>query len=236
MAAMHHLVERSRTRRGSVITLTIAALAGLTPLLAGCGGSSDPGVAHLSSAKGSGDSSAAGGGSQPESRAGAQQKLVAYAKCMRSNGVPGFPEPVEGGIALHAGPGSGINPGSAQFQTAEKACHKLLPEGGRPSPQMQRQIQERALQFSACMRSHGEPNFPEPEFQAGAVRLRLQAGQGGLNPSSPQFQAAQKACRKYFGPPGSKGGPLAAPPGGEASGQAGGPGGGEHGEGVAATP
>ncbi len=86
------------------------------------------------------------------------------------------------------------------------------------------------------MRSHGEPNFPEPEFQGNGVRMRLKAG-GGLDPRSSQFQAAQKACRQYFGPPGSKGGPAAgAPPGGEASTQSGGPGGGEKGGSVAVAP
>ena len=148
---------------------------------------------------------------------------------MRANGVPDFPEPVEGGIQLKSQNGNGVNPESAQFQAAEKKCHKLMPEGGKPSPQMQKQMQERALKFSSCMRSHGEPNFPEPEFRGNGVRMRLKAG-SGLDPRSPQFQAAQKACQQYFGPPGSKGGPVAVgPPGG-------GPGGGEKGGGVMVAP
>src|SRR5215468_7255891 len=50
--------------------------------------------------------------------------------------------------------------------------------------------------FSACMRSHGVPNFPDPDAQG---RLRLQGGPGtGINPDSPQFQAAQKACHKLL--------------------------------------
>jgi hypothetical protein len=50
--------------------------------------------------------------------------------------------------------------------------------------------------FSACMRSHGVPNFPDPDAQG---RLRLQGGPGtGINPNSPQFQAAQKACQKLL--------------------------------------
>jgi hypothetical protein len=70
------------------------------------------------------------------------------------------------------------------------------------------------------MRSHGVPNFPTPTFEGHAVRLALKAG-SGLDPRSPQFQAAQKACRSYFGPPGSKGAlpaPQGGPPGGSEKG------------------
>jgi hypothetical protein len=44
--------------------------------------------------------------------------------------------------------------------------------------------------FSACMRSHGEPKFPDPNSQ-GAVSSLIQLG---IDPNSPQFQAAQKTC------------------------------------------
>ena len=186
---------------------------GTLVMIAGCGGSSDPSVAHLGAEASAKSASAEGGGSASESRASQQAKLVEYAKCMRANGVPQFPEPVEGGIQLKGGPGGSLNPESSQFKAAEEKCHTLMPEGGKPSPQQQKQAEERALRFSACMRSHGEPNFPEPEFQAGGVRLHVKAGPGGIDPRSPQFQAAQKACQAYFGAPGAKGGPLGPPPG-----------------------
>jgi hypothetical protein len=220
---------KSRTALGAM------ALVSLVPLAAGCGGSADPSVARLSSDKGSGNTSSDGGSSSPESPATAQQHMVAFAKCMRSHGVSNFPEPSEGKLILRGGPGQGMNPGSSQFEGAQKACHSLLPEGGKPNPQKQKQAEEGALKFSACMRSHGEPNFPEPEFHGGGVALRVKAGPGGLDPNSPQFQVAQKACQQYFGPPGSKEGPLA-PSGGGASTQGGGAGGGEHSEGAVVAP
>ncbi len=230
------MVSMQRTSRTIPGLLATTALSSILLLVAGCGGSSTPGVAHLSAGKGSADPSSESSGSAPESKASAQTKLVAYAKCMRANGVPDFPEPDEGGIQLKSHNGSGPNPESAQFQAAERQCHKLMPEGGKPSPQMQKQMQERALKFSSCVRAHGEPNFPEPEFQGNAVRMRLKAG-SGLDPRSPQFRAAQNACQQYFGPPGSKGGPGAgAPPGGGASTQSGGGGGGEKGGNVLVAP
>lgn len=47
------------------------------------------------------------------------------------------------------------------------------------------------LQFSKCMRAHGLPKFPDPDSHGG---ISLTPG-SGLNPQSPAFQAAQKACR-----------------------------------------
>jgi hypothetical protein len=230
-----HWSMRARRRAGirragvaSKALCSVITLAGVALLAAGCGSSSDPGVAHLAADKGSGNTSSEGGGSHPESGASAQQKMVAFARCMRSHGATNFPEPAEGKLTLRGGPGQGINPGSAQFEAAQKACQSLLPEGGKPSPQMRKQAEERALKFSACMRSHGEPDFPEPEFHGNGATLRVKVGPGGLDPRSPQFQAAQKACQQYFGPPGSKGAPPAVPPGGEASTHGGGPGGGEQ--------
>lgn len=49
--------------------------------------------------------------------------------------------------------------------------------------------------FSQCMRTHGEPQFPDPTAQ-GTFPLGA-----GILTSSPQFQAAQQAC-KAFAPPG----------------------------------
>jgi hypothetical protein len=50
-----------------------------------------------------------------------------------------------------------------------------------------------ALAFSRCMRAHGITAFPDPNTQGG---LELNAGSGtGLDPKSPQFKAAWKACR-----------------------------------------
>jgi hypothetical protein len=197
-------------------------------LIAGCGGSSSPGVAHLSAAQSPASTSAENGGSSPASNASQQQQMVAFAQCMRSHGVPAFPEPVDGRIALGGGPGSGLDPGSAQFRAAEKACRKLMPNGGEPSPQQRAQMQERALKFSACMRSHGVPNFPEPSFEGNGVRLTLKAG-SGIDPRSPQFQAAQQACRSFFGPPGGKGAP-GGPGHSSSGGPPGGPGGGQDAE------
>ena len=98
------------------MNLSVVVLASGALLLAGCGGtSSSSGVAHLSSSTSGHSSSSGGGSSSPESSASAQQKMVAYAQCMRTHGVPEFPEPTEGKLLFHSsdknGHVTGLNPG-----------------------------------------------------------------------------------------------------------------------------
>jgi hypothetical protein len=80
---------------------------------------------------------------------------------MRSHGLPHFPDPsARGGIQLTLG--SGVNPFSPAFRSAQAACRKLLPGGGpgggKPSPQAEAQM----LAISKCMRAHGVTGFPDP--------------------------------------------------------------------------
>jgi hypothetical protein len=191
------------------LVLPVAALLALALVLASCGGSSSPGVAHVGTTSSSTPSSGPGGGT-PESNetsAAAQQKFVKFAQCMRTHGEPEFPEPTEGHIQIHSQNGHGPNPESPQFQAAEKACSKYAPSRVAPSPAQQAKMQEQALKMSACMRSHGVPNFPDPKFSSsgGGVRVRLKVGSSsGIDPSSPQFQAAMKACQSNL-PGGGKG-------------------------------
>jgi hypothetical protein len=210
------------------MNLGVVVLASGALLLAGCGGgSSSPGVARLSSnTSGGSPADGAGKSSTPESSASRQQTMVAYSQCMRTHGVPEFPEPTEGHLLIHSsdhnGHATGINPGSAQFQAAQKVCGKLLPNGGAPSAAEQAKMQEKALQFSKCMRTHGVPSFPDPKFGgAGKVSLRIGGGPSGIDPSSSQFQAAQKACQSIL--PGPK--PAGPGGGGPSTSSSGGPGG-----------
>jgi hypothetical protein len=54
------------------------------------------------------------------------------------------------------------------------------------------------LAFSRCMRAHGITAFPDPNPQGG---LDLNAGPGtGLDPKSPQFKAAWRACESLMPP------------------------------------
>jgi hypothetical protein len=119
---------------------------------------------------------------------------------MRSHGVPNFPDPNAQGD-INVGPGSGIDPGSAKVQAAYQACRNVLPNGGQPTPQQLAKARQDALAFSACMRRHGLPDFPDPSFSSGGggigVHVHVQVG-GDLDPQSPAFQAATRACEGHL--------------------------------------
>jgi len=133
-------------------------------------------------------------------------KALAFSRCMRSHGVSNFPDPTGGELKLQVQrtPGStqvnGVEVNGPTFQKAMQACRSYLPSGGHPSAAQTAKVKAQALAMSRCMRSHGVPNFPDPQFQAapgGGFGVKI--GGPGVNPSSPAFQAAQKACGKIFG-------------------------------------
>jgi hypothetical protein len=129
---------------------------------------------------------------------------LAFASCMRTHGVPSFPDPKtsgNGGLLIQASNGNtavnGVAVNGPAFRSAMQACHSKLPNGGHPQPLSASQ-RNAALKFSACMRSHGLTNFPDPTFSGPGVRLGLSKS-SGIDPSSPAFQAAQKACGSVIG-------------------------------------
>jgi hypothetical protein len=134
--------------------------------------------------------SACGSSGSPSSAAGTgsgDALALKFANCMRSHGVPNFPDP---GKPV-GGPGSGINTQAPAVQSAEQKCDKLThnPEPkGSPASESQRRA---ALANAQCMRTHGVPNFPDPTFPStGGMSVNL----AGLNPQSPAFEHAQAAC------------------------------------------
>jgi hypothetical protein len=124
--------------------------------------------------------------------------MEAYAGCMRSHGVPGFPDPTPGpngggGFEIRGGPGTGLDPNSPAFAAAQQACRSLLPSGGVPKALTPAQ-QAAFLAWAACIRSHGVPNFPDPHFSGGMVSIGAGPDKGP-DPNSPTFRAAQQACK-----------------------------------------
>lgn len=53
---------------------------------------------------------------------------------------------------------------------------------------------QKALKYASCMRTHGFPNFPDPN-SAGKFMIN---GANGINPVSSQYQDAHKACEKFL--------------------------------------
>ncbi len=66
-------------------------------------------------------------------RAEFKQAALANAKCMREHGIKNFPDPTfdeNGGAQIRMTKGSGLNPDSARFKAAMKACEDTLPGAG----------------------------------------------------------------------------------------------------------
>ncbi len=57
-------------------------------------------------------------------------------------------------------------------------------------------LENSILAYTDCMRTHGEPNMPEPTLSGGGVHLHMSVTPGdGFNASSPQFATANNACK-----------------------------------------
>ncbi len=190
------------------LDLGVVALASVAVLLAGCGGgsSSNEGVAQLGSSTGS--STATGDGATSPGSGSPEAALLAFAKCMRSNGMSNFPDPSgSGGFRFRRG--AGINPSSPAFKAAQAKCKKFQPGGGPGSgPPPSAQVLAHWLNVAQCMRRHGVPEFPDPRTSvpsnlhppAGAARFVVSDIEGvilvmgSIDTQSPAFTRAAAAC------------------------------------------
>ncbi|MBO3741428.1 hypothetical protein [Actinoplanes flavus] len=118
--------------------------------------------------------------------------LAAYANCLRSNGLPDFPDPENGALALP----EGINPNSREFKDAEAKCARYKPEG---KPQNggdaggQTWSREDKLKYAKCMRENGATGFSDPDANGDFANRKGD----GPDPESAQYKAAEEACKQY---------------------------------------
>lgn len=132
-------------------------------------------------------------GQQPSANGKEQQALaqaLAYSRCMRSHGVPNFPDPTSNGHGVSMGL-KNVDPNSPEFKAAQEACHKLQPGPGSMSAQQRAQARADGLKMASCMHAHGFPTFPDPNSQ-GVIEI---TPADGLNTNSPQYQSAVKRCQ-----------------------------------------
>lgn len=145
-------------------------------------------VALVTSGCGGGGASA-GSGASP-SAISRLAKQIAYSQCIRSHGVPKFPDPDSNGELNVSRNALGVSYGV--LQAAQNACSGLLPGGGQ-SGQSSAQNVAQALKFAQCIRKHGVPNWPDPGSN-GAFNL----GGTGINAQSSAVLAAQQACKSVM--------------------------------------
>jgi hypothetical protein len=169
-------VTRLPRRAWQAGVLTAAAIIGtaaLALLMAACGGSGSP--VPPASVQGL--------------PAGTAQAL-AYARCMRSHGIPDFPDPnPHGNILFSLG---SIDTHTPQFQSADTTCQKQTGFGHFSAAQQQ-QGMAAMLKYAACMRAHGITNFPDPSANSQQMGFNLTGTGIGLN--APKVKAASKTCQ-----------------------------------------
>jgi hypothetical protein len=186
-----------------------AASAGVIVLLAGCGGGSPPsagGVAHLGANARSSTAAGAAGVAAGSGSGSLEVAALAFAKCMRANGLPNFPDPSGGGFQFKRG--SGIDPSSPAVKAAQARCRKFMPAGPGSGPPASAAAVAKMLQVAQCMRGHGVPKFPDPRTTVPPNPATAVGGTGVISdiegvilvfPStideqSPTFTRAAAAC------------------------------------------
>jgi hypothetical protein len=177
---------RGGGRRAGLLAVVVAGAGMLT---AGCSsGPGGPGVAGAA---------ASPSASSPAAASSGTTQAIKYAACMRSHGVPGFPDPTvkNGAVGFDITAADGIDPNSPQYQAALQACSSL--RGGGTSNSGSSANLAKELKFAQCMRTHGVPDFPDPNKNGGF------SGSSTINPQSPTFQNAQATCMQLAGLGGS---------------------------------
>jgi hypothetical protein len=162
--------------------LILVLVAALALLAAGCGGGGSPGVASITS-------------STTTHTTATQSGAVAFARCMRSHGLPGWPDPNSQGVfdksALEQ-----LGFSKSAVRAAELPCGHLLPEiGGRAPQDTAQQTRTQTadeLSFARCMRSHGVSRFPDPTAQ-GQLSVEMVQAQG-IDVHSPPVLHVVQAC------------------------------------------
>jgi hypothetical protein len=180
------------------------AVIGLALATCACGGGSTAGVASLGTTTTAAPAAAA---AKAASGSAAGSPLAEYATCMRSHGVLNFPGPASFGSSdgIRAAKGQMVQVSRSEgssptFQAAQRACAQY---DGPPTTSQQISALElrKLLAVSRCMRSHGVPNFPDPNPTTGAMNPPA-----SVDRSSPQVIAALRACSSLgeaagLGPP-----------------------------------
>ncbi|MEN8114933.1 MAG: hypothetical protein ABFS21_11175 [Actinomycetota bacterium] len=182
------------------LAILIAALA---VIAAACGESTDEGVATLS------DTDVVVQEVEAAAVGAEEDALLAFAACMRDNGVPDFEDPVvnaDGSVEFGRGPGeSAFNDVDRDtMEGAFAACQTSLdgiaigPGGGDMD---MTELEDTMVEFASCMRDNGyEMDDPDLSSFGPGGNNEGESGEGGgpfgdFNQDDPQYQAAFEVCQ-----------------------------------------
>jgi hypothetical protein len=123
-----------------------------------------------------------------------EAKRLAYFTCLRKAGVE-VREQTQGGVTS-VDVRVPKNFSKTRMAALERDCARRTgggPNRGQaPSPAEQARFLDQALKFARCMRAHGI-QMSDPQADGNGIRM----GGPKLDPDSPAFQRAQKACEAF---------------------------------------
>jgi len=159
----------------------VVTLAALSMLAEGCGSAPGGRVAQLGS---------------PTASRSSNSQMLAYARCMRTHGVPTFPDPNGSGQIAKNTVVNAQKDDPSRFDSADAACRHLAPNGGNgETPAEITQDWQHFRQFAQCMRRHGVPNWPDPTSRSATDRRpKFDIKAAGLFPFTPQIRAKVDRC------------------------------------------
>jgi hypothetical protein len=181
------IIERMRFFAAIVATAAVAALA------VACGGSPGSSVAELGTATATTPNSLTAATSTGSPQVSA---ALAFSRCMRSHGVPSFPDPdPDGNVASSALRALGV-PKQAML-AADQLCKHLLPRGGSAGTDGDQVKLDFALKAARCMRTHGFPTYPDPSGPSPSSQGSGTRFHGtGIDTKSRRFQTTEVACER----------------------------------------
>lgn len=127
---------------------------------------------------------ACGSGGSSHAGASVNAQLLTFSRCMRSNGLPSFPDPLPGQVTAKFPNAQDLGVSTSVYQTAQDTCQHLLPNGGSAPNQTELQQELSGMRsFSQCMRSRGVPNWPDPTVDSQG-RPVFDLGRAGISRST----------------------------------------------------
>lgn len=124
-----------------------------------------------------------------------------HVQCLREHGLPNFPDPVvqNGELKMGSDPSGGDPKQALQNNPAAvEACQSILdrlpPAPRRNDPTPSAQELQAMMQFSACMREHGVPEYPDA-LPNGSFPLPTPLHDEG---KSQRVLAGLDACRHFL--------------------------------------
>lgn len=190
----------------------LIAVTALAVMLAACSGQDASGVATLEDPSDGAVVEELSEQTSSDDEHSDEEAVLGFAKCMRYNGIEGFEDPdvtADGSLDFRRGQGQLGDVDRQTLRDAFRACQEHL-EGLAFGPGRgdfdRSEIEDRLVEFSACMRDPDRgnlPDFPDPDFSNFGPGNGGPGGGGpfgeGFDFQDPAVQGALEACQDVFG-------------------------------------